>query len=216
MFRYLFVIALILASSEVLSATVYTYTSTANYSSKTDYASCGVGQNCQNFTLSMSVSGSFTLLSAIPANTTGYDVIQNFSNLSSYSFSDGITTYNETNSVLYQFSVDTDSSGNIQTANILLEHFQSNPLWFDYVSLGSISYHGLSCVVTGTNAANQTICTGASFNNGISTASGATGSWSVTTPTTQAVPTLSEWTQMLLGLMVISMLGWHFHKQRSN
>lgn len=35
------------------------------------------------------------------------------------------------------------------------------------------------------------------------------------TPTAKAVPSLSEWTLMLLGLMVISMLGWHFHRERS-
>jgi len=34
-------------------------------------------------------------------------------------------------------------------------------------------------------------------------------------PTAQAVPSLSEWAQLMLGLMVISMIGWHFHKQRS-
>jgi len=40
---------------------------------------------------------------------------------------------------------------------------------------------------------------------------------SVTTPTPapSAVPTLSEWSQLLLGLMVISMIGWHFHRERS-
>ena len=31
-----------------------------------------------------------------------------------------------------------------------------------------------------------------------------------------AVPTLSEWSQMLLGLMVMTLLGWHFHRQRLN
>ena len=34
-------------------------------------------------------------------------------------------------------------------------------------------------------------------------------------PTPSAVPTLSEWSQMLLGLLVMTLLGWHFHKQRS-
>jgi len=34
-------------------------------------------------------------------------------------------------------------------------------------------------------------------------------------PTPSAVPTLSEWSQMLLGLMVMTVIGWHFHKQRS-
>ena len=34
-------------------------------------------------------------------------------------------------------------------------------------------------------------------------------------PAPAAVPTLSEWSQMLLGLLVMTLLGWHFHKQRS-
>jgi hypothetical protein len=34
-------------------------------------------------------------------------------------------------------------------------------------------------------------------------------------PSPSAVPTLSEWSQMLLGLLVMTLLGWHFHKQRS-
>ena len=34
-------------------------------------------------------------------------------------------------------------------------------------------------------------------------------------PAAQAVPTLSEWAQLMLGLMVISMIGWHFHRERS-
>jgi hypothetical protein len=29
------------------------------------------------------------------------------------------------------------------------------------------------------------------------------------------VPSLSEWSQMLLGLMVITIIGWHFHRERS-
>ena len=30
-----------------------------------------------------------------------------------------------------------------------------------------------------------------------------------------AVPTLSEWSQMLLALMTIMLVGWHFHRERS-
>ena len=30
-----------------------------------------------------------------------------------------------------------------------------------------------------------------------------------------AVPTLSEWTQLLLALMTIMLVGWHFHRERS-
>lgn len=34
-------------------------------------------------------------------------------------------------------------------------------------------------------------------------------------PPPQAIPTLSEWTLMLLGLMVMTVIGWHFHRERS-
>jgi hypothetical protein len=43
----------------------------------------------------------------------------------------------------------------------------------------------------------------------------ASGTVSAPAPTPSAVPTLSEWSQMLLGLMVLSMIGWHFHRERS-
>lgn len=33
--------------------------------------------------------------------------------------------------------------------------------------------------------------------------------------TPQKIPSLSEWSQILLGFLVITMIGWHFHKQRS-
>lgn len=36
------------------------------------------------------------------------------------------------------------------------------------------------------------------------------------TPTPSAVPTLSEWSQMLLGLLVMTVIGWHFHRERLN
>ena len=36
----------------------------------------------------------------------------------------------------------------------------------------------------------------------------------VPTPAPAAVPSLSEWTQLMLGLMVISMLGWQWRKQK--
>ena len=35
------------------------------------------------------------------------------------------------------------------------------------------------------------------------------------TPSPSAVPTLSEWAQLMLGLMVISMLGWQWRKQQN-
>jgi len=41
------------------------------------------------------------------------------------------------------------------------------------------------------------------------------GNIRVPAPTAQAIPTLSEWTQLLLALMTIMLVGWHFHRERS-
>ena len=38
---------------------------------------------------------------------------------------------------------------------------------------------------------------------------------SAPTPTAQAVPSLSEWAQLMLGLMVLTMIGWQWRKQQS-
>jgi len=37
----------------------------------------------------------------------------------------------------------------------------------------------------------------------------------IESPSPAAVPTLSEWAQILLGLMVLTMLVWHFYRERS-
>ena len=34
-------------------------------------------------------------------------------------------------------------------------------------------------------------------------------------PSPAAVPSLSEWAQLMLGLMVMTIIGWHFHRERS-
>lgn len=34
-------------------------------------------------------------------------------------------------------------------------------------------------------------------------------------PTAKAIPSLSEWTQLLLALMVMTVIGWHFYRERS-
>ena len=34
-------------------------------------------------------------------------------------------------------------------------------------------------------------------------------------PAPASIPSLSEWAQLMLGLMVLTMIGWHFHRERS-
>ena len=44
---------------------------------------------------------------------------------------------------------------------------------------------------------------------------GSTDSFVLTIESPAAVPTLSEWAQLMLALMVMTVIGWHFHRERS-
>jgi hypothetical protein len=104
---------LLLAAVSVpgLSAAVtYTYTG-PNYSHVVPFTSCTVG-TCANFTTSMNVQGSFTTSVPLPANLTSQDVS---AQLLSYSFTDGLDTFTNTNpnSRIWFFSVSTDGFGRI-------------------------------------------------------------------------------------------------------
>lgn len=55
------------------------------------------------------------------------------------------------------------------------------------------------------------VATNASITQGSNTLNVLIGS----PPTPSAVPSLSEWTQLLLALMVMTVIGWHFHRERS-
>jgi hypothetical protein len=77
----------------------------------------------------------------------------------------------------------------------------------DYGSLtnagGTVSgvavYGGLCSVQGGT-------CNSSDFGGAMATLTGSAPS---------AVPTLSEWAQLMLALMAITLVGWHFHRERS-
>ena len=62
--------------------------------------------------LGMSVNGTITLPAPLAANLAGQDLITDITN-SGYSFSDGVNTYNQTNSVLEHGMFSTDASGAI-------------------------------------------------------------------------------------------------------
>jgi hypothetical protein len=38
----------------------------------------------------------------------------------------------------------------------------------------------------------------------------------ITSPASAPVPSLSEWAQLMLALMVMTVIGWHFHRERSS
>jgi len=79
------------------------------------------------YTTSMSITGSFTTASPLPANMPITDIGPLGSNLvTAWSFNDGINSYDQTNSVVFPpagltFRIGTDASGNITSFAIQLE-----------------------------------------------------------------------------------------------
>jgi hypothetical protein len=65
---------------------------------------------------------------------------------------------------------------------------------------------GLTC--------NTTYHFGVTATNSVNTTNGSDATFT-TSACAVAVPTLSEWTQSLLALMAITLLGWHFHREGS-
>jgi hypothetical protein len=222
--RTLFLAAM--AATSAWASTTYTFSS-SNYSTLTNFTSCVTGP-CANYTAAMSLSGSFTIATALPPNfnVSPPGAIDLTPQLISYSFSDGINTYANTNpnTRIYQFVVTTDSAGNINVSSILLELWQSGSLPHsvgDRVSLWNsngpsinVADNDLSCtsVGGGTSSGMTDVCLLAITDTSSSSARATQGSWTGggtggggggggTPPTT--VPTLGEWGMIILtGLLV--------------
>jgi hypothetical protein len=166
------VAVLALCLSAIACATTYTYTG-SNY----NFVS-------PPYTTSMSITGSITTASPLPANMPISDIGPNGTNLvTAWSFNDGINTYTKANSVpLPQggtFRIGTDASGNISSFYIQIEqplppHIVGQLLnVLDVVNIGfnqSQSITGAPCLTLTGNVC-ATLGSGTSF--GDSTSSGA-------------------------------------------
>jgi len=176
-----------------------------NYTTVQDFTACG-NPPCQNFTTAMNVSGSFTVPAPLAANLFGFNLT---SQITSYSFSDGINAYSSADpgSRIFRFEVTTDGSGAITAANIDLQQWLSGAsphAASDRVALLSFvlggSFHNLRCITVGPSPAGMgDSCPAAVIDPGSSFALPYTLTWSAA-PT--GIPTLSQWGMMVLaGLM---------------
>ncbi|WP_440114208.1 IPTL-CTERM sorting domain-containing protein [Acidovorax sp. BL-A-41-H1] len=203
-------------------STVYTATSGV-YTMKTDFTVCGVGP-CQNFTLAMSASGSFTTASPLANNLVGANVA---ASVTSFTFSDGINTYSSTNPAVraYRFQVSTNASGAITSADVFVELWQSgtSPHAFgDRFALvrltgTALAYNNDQCIVVGVSPAGAAdSCSGDNADAGRSTASGGAVVWTraVSGTTPQAIPTLSEW-GLIISSALVGLAGFAALRRKS-
>jgi len=221
-------LAAMTAASAWASAT-YTFTST-NLGTFSNYTTCSTGP-CANYNSSMQLTGSFTLAAALPANFSGASDIT--SQVTSYSFSDGLNTYSSSdpNSRIYQFFISTDGTGAISVASILIERWQSgssphsvgNRVALFNLNGASINQaeNNLTCVSvgSGTSSGIADVCQLANNDAASSTSSASLGSWTgggspgggggspTPTPTPApapvGTPTLGEWGMISLAVLLV-------------
>ncbi len=190
-------------------AATYTFTG-IDYNITTNFSNCLVG-TCTNFAVSMKVSGSITVPVPLGANFAFSDIT---SQISSYSFSDGVTTYTNTdpNSRVYQFAAGTGANGNINLVNIQLQEWQSGSSphssgdrYAFIIIVGGNFNHAVNndrCTAVGASPAGvPDTCGIQSTDTGTSSAFGSSGSWTVSVPT----PTLGEWETIFLGGLLVTL-----------
>jgi hypothetical protein len=187
----------------------------AAYTTVNNYTTCSSGP-CANFSTAMNVSGSFTTATALAASLTNANVA---SQVTSYSFSDGINTYSSANANtrIYRFNVSTNSAGQVSSTSILLELWltgtspHSTNDRFSYVSISTASSfgnHNNCCSEVGVSLAGVAdACTGVASDASTSSASSMGGEWF----SGADVPVLSAWGLLalaaLLGGYALARLG---------
>ncbi|MBU1350632.1 MAG: IPTL-CTERM sorting domain-containing protein [Gammaproteobacteria bacterium] len=211
-YRWMAAFAIFFAASWAhAQSTTYTVNPVSNYTAKTDFPGCALGP-CQNFTLAMGVSGSFTRASPLAGNLVNANVA---ASLTSFSFSDGLNTYASSDAAvrIYSFTVTTDATGAITNVNMEIERWLTGTSphaigdRFSYVELNAgsaIGHHNEDCGTIGVSPAGVAdACTSTTIDASSSRASGPKVSWTsaATAVTPQSIPTLSQW-----GLIIASAL----------
>lgn len=210
-------VALLLSVAGAHAATTYSYTG-APITNVVPYTSpCTNGANCQNYTAGTHITGSFTVATPLAANLTSQEI---GSTITAYSFTDGISTYTNTdaNSRKFRFQVTTNSSGQITASDVVLHQWQlaaphsvgsTAAGRFNFVAINTSSgaQHNRPCDGSiGTSASGDaddcTVSNNSAADTSAEDTSGAAGVW--TNPAVSSVPTLSEWA---LGLMATLILG---------
>ncbi|KQB58366.1 hypothetical protein AE621_16180 [Acidovorax sp. SD340] len=162
----------------------------------------------------MAQTGSFTTAAPLPSNLNSQDIT---AQLTSYSFSDGLTTYSSGDPQVTLVSVSATTTGGVLDFSVHLVRWQTPAphVIGDHLDQVLVTESGQHNAVCGNIQVNpQGDSCGTSNAGGVfsswTDASSTVGSWTVTglpPVATNAVPTLGEWGLLLLALLMIS-VGW--------
>lgn len=213
--KYLVFLAAALLQADAWAAT-YTYTGPA-YSPPDlhNFTSCPPGTgNCGAYTTAMAQTGSFTTAAPLPSNLNSQDIT---AQLTSYSFSDGLTTYSSGDPQVTLVSVSATTTGGVLDFSVHLVRWQTPAphVIGDHLDQVLVTESGQHNAVCGNIQVNPQGDSCGTSNAGVvfsswTDASSTVGSWTVTglpPVATNAVPTLGEWGLLLLALLMIS-VGW--------
>lgn len=196
----------VIATSTACADVTYKLIS-SNYTSGIDYTPPCQAPVCANYNTSMRMSGDFSVITALPPNLNNQDITPL---LIRYRFNDGINTYlNSGPAKISSFKVTTDATGTITDTVIDLYQWQTEPNaggYFNCVEIYGSRLEGhnarICLTVSGSN------CT--SWTNDSSTSIQFTdnpATWLQSSTPPNPIPTLSEWAQMVMMLMMLVTAG---------
>lgn len=218
----IFAAAAVAAFSPQAAVAQSTYTFTgAPYDAFVNFTACADG-NCANFTTAQFVTGSFQTSAPLPPNLVAADVM---SLITAYSFNDGVTTYSSTDGQSYirVVGITTDANGAVTRGGFsFARHRTATPTTtppgqpygdpntkIDFLNINgsgtTAAFHNMTCATRAALPQRADACaTIYATDDGDSEAtSSGTRLWVSPPPVVvAAVPTMSEWAMILLGLML--------------
>jgi hypothetical protein len=213
--KYLVLLAAALLQAGAWAAT-YTYTGpTYSASELHNFTACPPGMgNCGAYTTAMAETGSFTTAVPVAANLNSEDIT---AQVTSFSFSDGLTVYASGDPQVTLMSVVATTTGGVLQFSVTLLRWQTpaphaSGDHLDRMSLNQGGQHNAVCSDVGLNPQGDqcySSSAGGVFSswrnddlvNGIWVASG------LPSVASTAVPTLGEWGLLLLATLMVG-AGW--------
>lgn len=211
--NWLAALVLLCTAAAHAQPTTYVATATGNYTLLINFTLCVTGP-CQNFNTGIGASGSFTTSAPLAANLAGANIAPL---VTAFSFSDGIHTYSSTDPAarIFLFNVSTNASGAITATDIWVQRWltgtsphvpgdRHSSIFFR--ATGEVDHNAQCLTVAASPAGVADSCTLVlAGDTSRSLAFGSARVWSIAAaPAVNSVPTLSEWSLILMAVLIAS------------